>query len=188
MALIGIGVLLWAFVHLIPTIEQPLKARLVERLGANGYRGVFSLAIVASLVLIVIGWRSTPEEYLYVLPMWSRTVGFGLMILSFILFGAANYPTIIRRYIGHPMLTGLILWSAAHLLMNGTTRALLLFGGLGLWALIEIPLLNRRDGKPVPPEAPGFRGELKGLIISAIIFMVVLFLHPYFAGVTPFVM
>ena len=186
MAILSIGVLLWAFAHLVPTIEQPLKARLVGRLGEKGYRGVFSLVIVASLVLIVVGWRSTPEVYLYVLPIWSRTVGFGLMILSFILFGAANYPTIIRRFVGHPMLTGLILWSIAHLLMNGTTRALILFGGLGLWAFIEILLINRRDGRPTVPEAPGFRGELKGLIISAIIFMVVLYLHPWFAGVTPF--
>jgi uncharacterized membrane protein len=186
MAILGIGVLLWAFVHLIPTIEQPLKARLVERLGAKGYRGVFALAILGSLVLIVTGWRSTPEEYLYVLPQWSRTAGFVLMILSFVLIGASHYKTAIKRVISHPMLTGVVVWSVAHLLMNGTTRALILFGGLGLWALIEIPLITRRDGAPEKPDAPGFSGELKGLIISAIIFMVVLFLHPYFSGVTPF--
>ena len=33
-AMLGIGVLLWAFVHLVPTIEQPLKTRLVDRLEA----------------------------------------------------------------------------------------------------------------------------------------------------------
>ena len=186
MAILTIGVLLFVFVHLIPTIEQPLKARLIERFGANGYRGVFSLVVVASIVLIVIGWRSTPESYLYVLPMWSRTLGFGLMVLSFILIGAAHYKTAIKRMVRHPMLSGVVVWSAAHILMNGTTRALVLFGGLGLWAIVEIILINRREGPYEKPEAPGFAGELKGVFISGIIFTVMLFLHPYFAGVTPF--
>ena len=186
MALLGLGILLWIVVHLVPTIGQPLRADLIDRLGANGYRGVFSLAILTSLVLIVIGWRSTPESYLYVLPPWSRDVGFVLMVLSFVLIGAAHYKTGIKRVISHPMLAGVAVWATAHLLMNGTTRALVLFGGLGVWALIEIPLINKREGAKEAPVSPGFSGELKGLFISAIIFMVVLFLHPYFAGVSPY--
>ena len=54
MALLVFGVLLWAFVHLVPTIEQPLKRYLVARFGENGYRGVFSLAIVVAIVCIVL--------------------------------------------------------------------------------------------------------------------------------------
>ena len=152
MALLGIGVLLWAFVHLVPTIEQPLKLKLVNRFGENGYKGIFSLAILVSIVLMVLGWRSTPQEYLYVLPPWSRTAGILLMFLSFVLMGAANYPTAIKRFLRHPMLTGVAIWSVSHLLTNRTTRALILFGGIGLWALIEIPLINKREGAYEKPK------------------------------------
>lgn len=186
MAALSIGVLLWVVVHLIPTIEQPLRQRLISRLGENGYKGIFALTILIALVLIVLGWRATPEAYLYVLPAWSRTVGLFLMILSFVLLGAAHYPSLIRRYIRHPMLMGVFVWAGSHLLMNGTTRALVLFGGLGVWALLEMPLINRREGEHVKPGVPDFSGELKGVFISAVIFIVVLTLHPYFAGVTPF--
>jgi uncharacterized membrane protein len=185
MAVLSIGVLLWVVVHLIPTIQQPLKKSLVDKLGENGYRGAFSLAILAALLMIVLGWRSTPEQYLYILPQWSRLAGFGLMIVSFVLLGAAHYPTAIKRYIRHPMLMGVFLWAVSHLLTNGTGRALVLFGGLGLWALIEIPLINRREGDYVKPEAPGAKKEFMGIIISAVIFVVTLTLHPYFAGVSP---
>jgi hypothetical protein len=84
------------------------------------------------------------------------------------------------------MLMGVFVWAVSHLLMNGTTRALVLFGGLGLWALLEMPLINRREGEYIKPDAPDFSGELKGVFISGFIFIVVLILHPYFAGVTPF--
>jgi len=183
--LIG-GVLLWSIVHLYPALAPAMRERKIEQLGRNRYRGLFTLGIVASLVLIVIGWRSTPEIMHYRLGDWSRPAGLVLMILSFVLIGAAHYQTAIRRYIRHPMLTGVAVWAASHLLTNGTTRAFVLFGGLGVWAVLEIVLISRREGPYTKPVSPGFSGELKGLFISAAIFLVALYLHPYFAGVDPF--
>lgn len=184
MALLTFGVLLWALVHLLPAIQRPLRQTLIGSLGEKGYRGVFSLALLAAIACIVLGWRASPEQYIYVLPMWARTTSIGLMFFSFVLMGAANYPTIIKRFLRHPMLIGVIVWSIAHLLTNGTTRALILFGGIGLWALIEIPLINKREGAYEKPAAPGIVRELRGLVISAIVFGVVLYLHPKFTGVT----
>jgi uncharacterized membrane protein len=186
MTVLIIGVLVWSLVHLIPTIEQPLKKAMTDRLGENGYKGVFALLILVSVVMIVIGWRSTPEEFVYVLPPWSRTAGFVLMVIAFLLIGAAHHPTRIKRFLRHPMLAGTFLWGVSHLLTNGTTRALILFGGIGLWALIEIPLINRREGLYIKPDRPSFSEEIKGFFISGLILIVVLLLHPYFAGVTPF--
>ncbi|MGI9315727.1 MAG: NnrU family protein [bacterium] len=185
MILLILGVLLWSIAHLVPALARPMRQALIDKLGSNAYRGLFSVVIVLSIVLMVIGWRSTPETYVYQLPAWSRPIGFLLMIVSFVLFGAANYATAIKRVLRHPMLTGLIFWSISHLITNGTTRALVLFGGLGLWAIIEIPLINAREGAYTAPDSPGLKGELKGLAISAVVFIVVIFLHPYFAGVSP---
>ena len=179
------GVLLWSVTHFIPTLARPLRQSLIDRLGNNAYRGVFSLLILISIGLMVLGWRTTPETTVYQLTLWSRPVGFLLMIMSFILFGAANYTTAIKRTLRHPMLTGMIIWATSHLLTHGSTRALVLFGGLGIWALIEIPLINARDGAYSPPDSPGFKAELKGIAISAVVFIVVVLLHPYFTGVSP---
>lgn len=185
MNLLIAGVVLWFVTHLLPSIAPAFRQRLIERLGNGPYRGVFALTIVAALTLIVTGWRTTPEMYLYILPAWSRHVGIALMILSFVLIGAAQYKTIIKRFVRHPMLMGVFVWSVSHLLTNGTTRALILFGGLGIWALIEMPLISARDASYTKPVAPGLALELRGLAISAIIFVIVIFLHPYFAGVSP---
>lgn len=185
MTVLMVGVVIWVIVHLIPTLGKSSRQELISRLGEKGYRGVFALLILASLGFMVAGWRSTPEEYLYVLPPWTRSLSFVLMMISFLLLGAANYPTMIKRFVRHPMLLGVAVWAISHLLVNGTTRALVLFGGLGLWAIIEMPLINRRDGAWDKPEAPAIGRELRGILISAVIFTVVLFLHPYFTGVSP---
>jgi uncharacterized membrane protein len=181
-----IGVLLFAGIHFVPVVARPFRQGLIDKLGNNAYRGLFALAIVAALVLIVLGWRSAPEVYLYVLPNPVKTIGFILICLSLIVIGAAHHPSSIKRYIRHPMLTGVFLWAFSHSLTNGTTRSLVLFGGLGLWALLEIILINRRDGAYEKPEKPEFSEEMKGVFFSAGILIVLLLLHPYFTGVTPF--
>lgn len=185
MNLLIAGVLLWTIGHLSPSFAPGVRHSLIDKLGAGPYRGVFTLMIVASLLLMVFGWRSTPEEYLYVLPVWLRQLGFVLMFASIFLFGAAHGKSIVKRFVRHPMLMGVFIWSVSHLLTNGTTRALILFGVLGIWALIEMPLLNARDRDWVRPDASPMSAELKGLVISAIVFAVLIWLHPYFAGVSP---
>ncbi len=185
MNLLIAGVSLWIVGHLMPSFAPGFRQKLIDRLGEGPYRGIFALMIVASLALIVFGWRSTPEEFLYELPVWSRQLGFVLMYFSVFLLGAAHGKSIVKRYIHHPMLMGVFVWSVSHLLTNGTTRALILFGALGAWALIEMPLINARDHDWVRPEATPMTGELKGLVISAIVFVVLIWLHPYFAGVSP---
>lgn len=185
MILLILGVILWSCVHFIPTLARPFRQSLINSLGDGPYRAGFSVVVLLSIVLMVLGWRSIPEVTLYQLPMWSAPLGFLLMLIAFILFGSSHHKTAIKRLIRNPMLTAMIVWSVSHLLTNGSTRALVLFGGLGLWALIEIPLINAREGAYTRPESSGWKSELKGIAISVVIFVVVILLHPYFAGVSP---
>ncbi len=179
------GVALWSIVHFIPTLAQPLRQRLITSFGITPYKIIFSIIVLLSIALMVFGWRTTSQVTLYQLPAWSGPVGFVLMVIAFVLFGSAHHPTAIKRFIRHPQLMSIVVWSISHLITNGSTRTLILFGGLGLWALLEMPLINAREGSYSKPEAPGFKFEIKGLIISTIIFIAALFLHPYFTGVSP---
>ncbi len=179
------GVSLWVVAHLIPSLGKGFRQTLIDKFGDGPYRGVFALTVLTSLGLIIFGWRTTPEVYLYVLPTWSRLAGIILMMIAIFLIGASHGKSIVKRFVRHPMLMGVFVWSLSHLLTNGTSRALILFGGLGLWALLEMPLINAREGARGLPLAPGIRSELIVLAISAVVFIALLYLHPYFSGVSP---
>ncbi|WP_238946742.1 NnrU family protein [Seongchinamella unica] len=187
MILLTLGVLLWAGTHLMPSISPSTREALVARLGENGYKGMFSALMLLALALIIFGWRSIDQPtYLYTLPLWTRHLGMLIVLLAFILFVASGQPSRIKQYLRHPQLTGLILWAGAHLMMNGDTRALVLFGGLGLWAILEIIFINRRDGQWVKPEVPGPAQDLKILVVSLVVFAGVAWAHPWLAGVAIF--
>lgn len=183
MELLIIGLLLWSGVHFIPSIGISFKASLVARFGEKLYAAWFALLIVLSLVFIVFGWRSSTPEYLYTLPAIVKPVSLILLVIAFFLFGAANYVTRIKRVIRHPQLTGLAMWAIAHLLINGDSRSVVLFGGLGCWAILEMIFINRRVGQWIKPASPSWKQEIKGGLISLVILAVVIFIHPYIAGV-----
>ncbi len=184
MALLLIGVLLWSATHLMPSVSRGTKVGLVAKLGEGGYKGVFSLSLLLAIALIIIGWRSVDQpQYLYFLPAWTRHAGMLVVVIGFILMGAANYPSRIKRVIRHPQLTGFALWALAHLAMNGDSRSVVLFGGFALWAILEIIFINKRDREWVKPEAPTWSREVIGVVISLAVVVLFVVIHPWIAGV-----
>ena len=95
------GLALFFASHLIPTLPK-LRVRLVGRIGSGPYRGLFALASLAALVLIVWGYgqmqglgRGNPQ--LWVPPSWTRHVTMLVMFPAIILLIAAYIPSRIHN-------------------------------------------------------------------------------------------
>ena len=183
MALLIAGLALWSAVHLIPSLGIGLKQSIVARFGEPMYKASFSIVVIASLVLIVFGWRNTIPQHVYLLPAFVKHLAMLLILCAFVLFTAARRPTRIKRWLRHPQLTGVLLWAIAHLLINGDSRSLLLFGWMATWAIAEMLLINRRQGIWIKSGEATLPQELIGTAISLALFVAVVFAHPYLAGV-----
>lgn len=180
--LIG-GLVFFSVAHLFPSAMPQARKRLAEKLGINAYRGVFSLLIIASLVVIVFGWKAASPTAMYVPPLQAGAVVAGLVFLAFVLFVASQSKTNIRRNVRHPQMAATLLWSVAHLLANGDSRSVALFGGLGIWAIIEVVLCNRRDGAWEKPAPVAKSLDVLTLGIAAAGFALVRYFHPGLFGV-----
>ncbi len=183
MTLLAIGLLLFAGLHLVKSLAPALRSELQGRLGENAYKGMFSLLVLASLALIVLGWRGAIPGYVYTPSPALTMPALLLLVAAFLLMVVSTRPSRLRRVVRHPQLSGVALWGIAHLLLNGDSRALLLFGGMTVWAVVEILAINHRDGNWVKPEAPGAATELVNLLIAAGVIALLVYLHPWLAGV-----
>lgn len=179
------GIALFVIIHLTSALIPALRNRLQVRMGQKAYRGAFAALAAAGMVMIVVGWRTAMPVAIYSPPSWGATLAFLLMFVSVVLFGAGHAKTNIKRFIRHPQLTAIAIWSLAHIAANGDSRSLILFGSLGIWAVAEIALINRRDGEWQKPDRATTRSEMIGVAISVVMFLVLIALHPYFAGVSP---
>jgi uncharacterized membrane protein len=128
-----------------------LRDHLVRRIGANAYRGLFSLAVLILLAWIIVAYRHAPYVPLWGMPTWAGWLAVCLMPVAIILVvaslrpdnptGGARPDQFDPRRAGifaitrHPMMWGIGLWATLHLLANGDVASVILFAGLGGLAL-----------------------------------------------------
>ena len=77
MALLIAGLLLFTIVHLLPAASPGTRAQLVDKLGNNTYRGLFSAVVLASLVVVVFGWKAATPTVVYAPPVGGGPVRSG---------------------------------------------------------------------------------------------------------------
>ena len=106
------------------------------------------------------------------------------MFVALGLFAASSLPTNLKRWVRHPQLLDFTTWGGAHLLANGDRRSLILFGVLGVWALLMIVFLNRRDGTWQKPERVLLSADLKPWFAAILVFALLYWLHPIVIGVS----
>lgn len=177
MTLLIAGVFLWSVTHLLPAALPTVRTQLAKRLGTGPYRGLFSLDIALSLLLIIFGWRSADAVVLYQPPLPFGPWVMVLMLISLVLFVGSSMPTNIKRQVRHPQMMAVVAWSVAHLLCNGDSRSVVMFGGLGIWALLEILFINRRDGAWARPEPVPHSKDLVVLLAAGITFAALVYFH-----------
>ena len=183
MTLLVLGVLLFAGVHLIPSLAPGMKTAWRDRLGEGGYKGTFALLLLGAMAMIVFGWRSTLPVLAYMPPPGLRHPGMLLVVVAFLLMAVSSRESRLCLLVRHPQLTGVALWGIAHLLMNGNSRDLVLFGGMTVWAIVEMIAINRRDGAWIKGKAPSWGTEIVTLVVALVVVGVVTAIHPWIAGV-----
>lgn len=184
MTLLIAGVLLWSLSHLSLALVPQFKAGVVAKIGLLPWKGLFALVVLLSLMMIIFGWRSTIPSMIWVPPAGMRHVTMALVPIALVLFFAARAPTDIKRVIRHPQLTGVKLWAVAHLLSNGDSRSLIVFGGLLVWAVLEVIFINRRDGKSwTRPKPMGWIKTAVSTVIALVIAGGVVHFHQYLSGI-----
>lgn len=146
MLMLVAGLVLFLGVHCLPMFSER-RAALQGKLGAMGYRGMFSLVSAVGFVLIVYGYGQAWDEgpiFIYEPPYWLRHVTMLFMIPVFIFLVAAYVPCRIKKALKHPMLVAIKLWAFAHLLANGDLASVLLFGSFLVWAVADRISVKRR--------------------------------------------
>lgn len=181
MILLILGIFVFVGIHLVPSFPT-LRLQLIDRFGANGYKGGFAAIAFAGLILLIVG-----KAYAEFIPVWTpapwgRHLAMSLMPFAFILLVAAYMPSNVKRLTAHPMLMGVTIWAAAHLAANGDLAGLILFGGLGVFSLFDMWSANKRGAAPSKTSYPLVK-DLIVVVIGLVAYGAALFLHPYLSGV-----
>lgn len=184
MTLLIAGVVLWSVSHLFPAAAPEARAKLANRFGEWPYKGLFALDIILALVLIVVGFKAATPSAIYAPPLYGSPVPSAFLLLAILLFASSSTHNNLRRFIRHPQMTAVLFWSIGHLLANGDSRSVVLFGGLGIWAVLEMVFINKRDGAWEKPGPVPFVEDLITAVIAGIVFAGLVYFHASLFGVS----
>jgi uncharacterized membrane protein len=103
------------------------------------------------------------------------------MVVSLILFAAANMKGHIRRIVRHPMLAGVLIWSLVHLLANGDRTGTVLFGAFAAYALVDLGSAITRGA--VKSFEPKVRHDVIAVFGGTLVALAVMTFHRVLFGV-----
>lgn len=180
MILLTGGVLLWTLAHLFKRLLPGPRAAM-----GNAGKGLVTVASLAALAMMILGYRGAE-----ITPVYDPLPGMGhlnnlLMLVALYLYGVGHARGRLSARIRHPMLTGTLVWSVAHLLVNGDLASIVLFGGIGLWAVLSMLAINRAEGAWVRPTDIRARGDVVNLVIAVVLYAVIAGIHIWL-GYNPF--
>lgn len=182
-----LGLILFFGVHTLTT-QRDLRARFIASMGEGGYKIFYALVSLAGLALIAWGfaeYRTTGWIDVWNPPKAFKHITVALMLPAVILVVASYIRGRIYTTLKHPMLTGIKLWAAAHLLANGDLGSIILFGSFLAWAVFDrISLKHRPDAgaPPIPVGGPG--NDLIAIVVGAVAYLALAFaFHPVVIGV-----
>ena len=165
-----------------------LRPVLIGRYGLGAYRlGARFDRLGGANALILVGKTSVEYIYVWLPPVWLHLFVLPLMFVAFLLLAVEFLPSNIRRFTNRPILWSVVLWSAAHLLVQGDLGAMTLFGGVGLLALSEAILRRGRAGC-WPVQAVPWISEVHIIAVAGVVFIVLFYLHASLFGVSPSMM
>ncbi|AFQ49924.1 NnrU family protein [Burkholderia cepacia] len=191
MLVLILGLAIFLGVHSIRIVADGWRTAMIARVGEKGWKAGYSIASIIGFVLIIRGYGVARENatLLWMSPVGVRHLTGMLTAVAFVLIAASYVPrNRIKTLAGHPMVAGVMVWAVAHLLVNGTMHAAVLFGAFFVWSLVQFIVSrtrDRRDGVRYPA------GRLSGDVIAVAAGLIVwavfaLLLHGPLIGVRPF--
>jgi uncharacterized membrane protein len=181
-----IGLILFLGIHSLAIFSPAGRLTLIGKFGLLGYKALYGVIALIGFVLIVIGWGQARLDpvVLYHPPAWLTHVNNLLMLFVFPFLLAAYLPGRIQSTLKHPMLVAVKTWALAHLLVNGTLAAVLLFGAFLAWAVADRISMKRRPPQSTP-QLPQWKFNDIIVVVAGLALHVafVFWLHPLLIGV-----
>ncbi|MBN9311171.1 NnrU family protein [Devosia sp.] len=186
MLILILGLVVFFGIHSVRIVAPGLRAAQV-RANERRWKGLYSLVSLVGFGLIIWGYiLYRPEApQLYAPPEWGRLIALPALFVSLVLLSTPRAPTgRIRATVVHPMVVGMLVWAAGHLLSNGDAAGTLLFGVTLVYAVADLVSALRRDEPR--PRFESARGDIIAIGIGAVVTAALLLgLHGLLFGANP---
>ena len=189
MTILILGLVLFLGIHSIRIFADPWRARQIEKMGEQKWKGICSLLALIGFILIIYGYgQSSPSFTIWSPPLWTWHITAALTLVAFILLTAAQVPKNgIKAKVKDPMVLGVKTWALAHLISNGSLAGIILFGSFLVWAIFDFKSCRRRRSNSLDtPTETSLIMTLATYTIGIVAwFIFAIYIHQTLFGISP---
>ncbi|WP_298722502.1 NnrU family protein [uncultured Ferrovibrio sp.] len=184
MTALTIAALAWMLLHVV--VAGPLRSPLVQRLGLNAYRGLFSVLSAISLIALI--WTYARAPYVEFWPTTSALAVVPIVVMPvalLFLVGSlrASNPTMagpdmvlkgelpvigFTKITRHPMLWAFSLWAISHIIANGDLATWLLAAAVLITSLNGMRSIDRKRARLFGEEWEEFKSKTSIIPFAAV--------------------
>jgi len=142
--------------------SMPVRLALINKIGETRFLAYCSVLMVLVFAWMTLAYIRAPIDLLWDTPdalLWLPAIVMPLALFLIICGVTTPSPTIagtapnepgrnltrgIIRITRHPFLNGMTLWATAHLIVNGDTRAIILFTGMLILSVVGMFRIDKR--------------------------------------------
>lgn len=142
--------------------SMPVRLALINKMGETRFLAYYSILMVVVFAWMVLAYIRAPIDPLWQTPdalLWLPAIVMPVALFLIVCGLTSPSPTLagtnpdepgrdltrgIIRITRHPFLNGMSVWSAAHLIVNGDTRAVILFAGLLILSVVGMWRIDKR--------------------------------------------
>lgn len=177
-------------IHLLVSGTR-VRDALTGKIGLGPYMGLFSLSSVAGLAWLGISFaqarNSTSDQIFWSLTPLTRDIQLVVQLAAVLLIvpglttpnptsvrqeASLDRPDVVKgmvRITRHPFLWGVSIWAAGHLLVNGDTASLVLFGSLLALALLGTASIDAKRKRALGAKWNAFAAQTSNIPFAAIV-------------------
>jgi uncharacterized membrane protein len=180
--LLILGIALFAGGHWVKRLAPEKRAAW----GDKG-KGILSVAMLAGVVLMVVGYRGAGFVNVWVPPAFMTHIANLLVLIGFWFFALSSINGTMAARVRHKQLTGVKSWAVAHLLVNGDLASIILFGGMLAWAVVSVILINKAQPTWERPAQVSVAKDAMAFGVGAVLYGITAAIHTWL-GYYPFPM
>jgi uncharacterized membrane protein len=180
--LLILGIVLFVGGHWFKRLKPDTRAQWGEK-----GKGIVAVALLAGIVLMVIGFRGAATVQLWTPPGFMIHIANLLVLIGFWFFALSSINGTMAARVRHKQLTGVKAWAVGHLLVNGDLASILLFTSMLAWAVVTVILINKAEPTWTRPADTSVKKDAIAFGAALVLYGIVAAIHTWL-GHYPFPM
>jgi len=178
--IIILGFIIFFAIHMV-SLSHDTKESLILKLGPNKYKGIYAAIAALGFSLMLVARFDSGDIHKLINVFFYENIHAFMLVANILIISAYIPRNHFKKWLHHPMLLGVFIWSFSHVMINQHLHHTLFFGSLIIFSVVMFLGLIKRDG--LLKQSASIFNSFLCLAAGLLSHVIIMYSHQYLAGI-----